>query len=106
MPSRIKDSNHLLDIIDNIDSMFLRANTILATFDIVNMFPNTENKSRLDAVKSVLLKSPTNTPPVECILEGLKLCLTCNNSILIIGISYKRMVQRKNHICPVHTVIL
>ena len=106
MPSRIKDSNHLLDIIDNIDSMFLRANTILVTFDIVNMFPNTENKSRLDAVKSVLLKSPTNTPPVECILEGLKLCLTCNNSILIIGISYKRMVQRKNHICPVHTVIL
>ena len=41
----------------------------------------TINKSDLDAVKSVLLKRSTNTPPVECILEGLELCLTCNNSI-------------------------
>ena len=106
MPSRIKDNNHLLDIIDNINSMFLPANAILVTFDIVNMFPSTDNKSGLDAVKSALLKSSTNAPPVECILEGLELCLTCNSSILIIGISYKRMVQRKDHICPVHTVIL
>ena len=35
----------------------------------------------LDAVKSVLLKRSTNTPPVECILEGLALCLTCTDSI-------------------------
>ena len=61
--------------------MFLPANAILVTFDIVNMFPNIDNKSGLDAVKSALLKSSTNTPPVECILEGLELCLTCNNSI-------------------------
>ena len=81
MPSRIKDCNHLLDIIDNINIMFLPANAILVTFDIVNMFPNTDKKSGLDAVKSVLLNSSTNTPPVECILEGLKLCLTYNNSI-------------------------
>ena len=63
------------------------------------MFPNIDNKSGLDAVKSVLLKRSTNTPPVECILEDLELCLanqwpgfymimasvmkdlTCNNSI-------------------------
>ena len=45
------------------------------------MFPNIENKCGLDAVKSVLLKRSTNTPLVECILEVLKLCLTCNNSI-------------------------
>ena len=45
------------------------------------MFPNIENKCGLDAVKSVLLKRSTNTPLVECILEGLELCLTCNNSI-------------------------
>ena len=70
----------MLDIIDNINSMFLPANAILVTFDIVNMFPSTDNKSGLDAVKSALLKSSTNAPPVECILEGLELCLTCNNS--------------------------
>ena len=37
------------------------------------MFPNIDNKSGLDAVKSVLLKSSTNTPPFKCILEGLQL---------------------------------
>ena len=79
--SGIKDSNHLLDIIDNINSMFLPANTICVSFDIVKMFPNIDNKSGLDAVKSVLLKRSTNTPPIECILESLELCLTCNNSI-------------------------
>ena len=63
IPSRIKDSNHLVDIIDNINSIFLTANAILATFNIVNMFPNIDNKSGLDAVKSALLKTSTNTPP-------------------------------------------
>ena len=81
MPPRIKESNYLLDIIDNINSMFLPADAILVSFDIVNMFPNIDNKSDLDAVKSVLLKRSTNTPPVECISEGLGLCLTCSNSI-------------------------
>ena len=70
IPSRIKDSNNLLDIIDNINSMFLPANAILISFDIVNMFPNIDNKSGLDDVKSVLLKRSTNTYPVECILKG------------------------------------
>ena len=43
--------------------------------------PNIDDKSGLDTVKSALLKSSTNTPPVECIKEGLELCLTCNNFI-------------------------
>ena len=81
MPSRIKDSNHLLDIINSINGMFLPADAIFVSFDIVNMFPNIGNKSDLDAVKSVLLKRSTNTPPVECILEGLELYLSCSNYI-------------------------
>ena len=76
MPSRIKDSNHLLHIIDSINSMFLPANVILVTFDFVNMFCNIDNKTGLDAVKSVLLKTSTNTTPVKCILKSLELCLT------------------------------
>ena len=61
--------------------MFLPANAILVSLDIVNMFPNIDNMSDLDAVKSILLNRSTNTPPVECTLEGLKPCLTCNNFI-------------------------
>ena len=63
------------------NSMFLPANSILLSLDIVNMFPNIDNKSDLNSVKFVLLKMSTNTLPVEYILEGLELCLTCNNSI-------------------------
>ena len=63
------------------NSMFLPANSILHSLDIVNMFPNIDNKCGLNSVKTVLLKRSTNTLPVECILEGLELCLTCNNSI-------------------------
>ena len=51
MPSRIKDSNHLLDIIDKVNSMFLPANANLFGFDIAKMFSNIDNKSGLDAVK-------------------------------------------------------
>ena len=62
MQSRIKNSNHLLDIIDNINSMFLPANAVLVNFDFVSMSLNIANKSGLDAVKSVLLKKgSTNT---------------------------------------------
>ena len=81
MPSRIKDGNFLLDIIENINGLFSHANPILGSFDIVDIFPNIDNKSGLKAVKSVLYKRLTNKPSVECILEDLKLCLTCNNSI-------------------------
>ena len=47
MPSRIKDSNFLLDIIENINGMFSHANPIFSSFDIVNMFRNIDNKSGL-----------------------------------------------------------
>ena len=61
--------------------MFLPANAILVSFGIVNMLSNIDKKSGFDAVKSVFLKRPTNKPLVECILESLEHCLTCNNSI-------------------------
>ena len=47
MPSRIKDNNHLLYIVHNMNSMFLPANAIFVSFDIANVFPNIDNKSGL-----------------------------------------------------------
>ena len=41
MPSKIKDSNRLLDVTDIMNSMFLPANAILVSFAIANMFPLT-----------------------------------------------------------------
>ena len=45
LPSRIKDTEHMLDIIDETNSSSLPSNSILVGFDIVNMFPSIDNKS-------------------------------------------------------------
>ena len=47
LPSRIKDTGHILDIIDKGNSSSLPTNSILVGFNIVNMFPSTDNKSGL-----------------------------------------------------------
>ena len=47
LPSRIKDTGHILDIIDEGNSSSLPTNSILVGFNIVNMFPSTDNKSGL-----------------------------------------------------------
>ena len=37
LPSRIKDTNHMLDIIDNLNSLDLPLNSILVSFGIINV---------------------------------------------------------------------
>ena len=81
LPSRIKDTNHMLDIIDNLNSLDLSVNSILVSFDIINMFPNIDNNSGLSSVKKYLDLCSGNIPPTNCLLEALELCLSCNNSI-------------------------
>ena len=82
MDSRIKDTLGMLNIIDMInDSNILTEDTALVSFDTVNMFPNIDNVSGLEAVSEVLENRETDFPPAECVLEALKLCLECNNSI-------------------------
>ena len=41
--TRIRDTSHLLDIIDNLNSEMILDNTILVSFDIVNMYPSIDN---------------------------------------------------------------
>ena len=41
-PSRIKDANYMLDFINNWNCLNLPLNSILVSFDIINMFPNIE----------------------------------------------------------------
>ena len=80
--SRIKDTNHMLDIIGNLNSLDLPLNSILVSFDIINMFPNIDNNLGLSSVKKYLDLCSQNIPPTNCFLEALELCLTSNNSIL------------------------
>ena len=45
------------------------------------MFPSIDNISGFQAVKNVLENRSDQFPPMDCIIEALKLCLESNNSI-------------------------
>ena len=63
------------------DSNILTENCAQVSFDIVNMLPSIDNDSGLQAVKNVLEDTEEQFPPALCIIEALKLCIKCNNSI-------------------------
>lgn len=56
-------------------------NSVLVSFDIVNMLPSNDNESGIKTVKTVLNDRESKNPPTEYILEALRLCLKCNKSV-------------------------
>ena len=88
--SRVKDTSEMLTIIDNLNkSNTLTSDCRSVSFDIINMFPSIDNISGLKAVKSILDARQDQFPPTTCIIEALKLCLECKNSIF----NYKHFLQ-------------
>ena len=81
LKSRIRDTNHMLCIIDDLNNSGLPNNSILVSFDVVNMFPSIHNESGLEAVTKVLNLRSVLEPPTACIIEALRICLECNNSV-------------------------
>ena len=72
----------MLNIIHMInDNNILIEDSVLVSFDIVNMFPSIDNVSGLEAVFQIPENRETDFPPAECILEALKLCLERKNSV-------------------------
>ena len=80
LPSRIRDTGHMLDIIDELNAIGLPRNCILVSFDVVNMFPSIDNKSGMETVKHALNERLSKNPPTSCLIEALSICLECNNS--------------------------
>ena len=78
--TRIKDTQHLLQIIDTLNVNGIPENAILVSFDIVNMFPSIDNEMGINAVRKSLQKRNTKYPSTECLIEALSICLTHNNS--------------------------
>ena len=59
----------MLNIIDMInDSDILTEDSVLVSFDIVNMLSSVDNNSGLEDVSEILENRETNFPPAECIL--------------------------------------
>ena len=80
IPSRIKDTDHFLEIIDQINTDGLPDNVSLVSFDIVNMFPSISNEHGVRTVQKALQRRSKKHPSTQCIIEALKITLTCNNS--------------------------
>ena len=78
--SRIKNTGHLLDIIDELNEQGFPEDTVLVSFDIVNMYPSIDNVNGIQAVAKFLNTRVEKNPSTECIIEGLSLCLYNNNS--------------------------
>ena len=56
------------------------ANTILVSFDIVNMYPNIDNDRDIAVVTNVLETRAYKSQSTHCIIAGLEICLKYNNS--------------------------
>ena len=78
--TRIKDTQHLLCIIDDLNKIILPPNTKLAAFDIYNMYPSIDNKRGVEVIRNLLNSRTTLKPSTDCVIEALEICLTCNNS--------------------------
>ena len=78
METRIRDTSHLLDIIDELKSEMIPDNTILVSLDIVNMYPSIDKG--IAAARNALETKPSNSPSTDCITESLEICLKCNYS--------------------------
>ena len=81
LPSQIKDTCHMLDIIDDMNNSNLSSNAILVSFDIVNMFPSIDNNMGIASVRKYLDERECKDLPTDCVIEALELCLSCNNSV-------------------------
>ena len=57
--ARIIDTEHLLQVIDNLNVNELLNDTILVSFNIVNMFPNIDNIKCIESVKTALQNRPS-----------------------------------------------
>ena len=78
--SRIEDTSYMFHIIDNLNDFALPENSVLVSFDVVNMFPSIDNKSGVTTVEKVLNDRESKNHPTECVLKALRRCLECSNS--------------------------
>ena len=81
LPSRLRDTGHILNIVDELNRSNLPSESILVGFDFVNMFPSIDNNFRLKTVFEILESRVNKFPPTQSVIEALELRLTCNNSI-------------------------
>ena len=63
-------------------------NTVLVSFDIVEMYPSIDNDRAVAADRSALEARTNKSPSTDCMIEGLEFYLKCNNSTLVYKIFF------------------
>ena len=66
----------MLDIIDDFNNSNLYPESVLVSFDTINMFPSIDNKMGINSVKKSLDERACKYPPTRCVIDALELCLT------------------------------
>ena len=80
MRSRIRDTSHMLDIIDKLNEDGIPENAVLVSLDIENMFPSIDNKRGMDTIRKRLDNEQDFPLPTDLIIEAIQIILTSNNS--------------------------
>ena len=78
--SRIRDTSHMLDIIDELNKNGIPENAVLVSLDIENMFPSIDNVRGMETIRQRLEREQNFPLPTEHIIEALEIILTNNNS--------------------------
>ena len=79
----------MLEIIDQLHEFVLTDNFVLVSFDVVNMFPNIDDRSGLKSVKNILIANKFDMDSFQCIVEVS----------LMVKTSWRQMVLPRGPIC-------
>ena len=82
MRSRIRDTSHMLDIIDKLNEDGIPENAVLVSLDIENMFPSIDNTRGMETIRKRLDNEQDFPVPTDLIIEAIQIVLTSNNSRL------------------------
>ena len=80
LPSFIKDSTDLINKIQALNAKGpFPVGSLLVYWDVVSMFPNTDNTLGITAVRKVLDSRSSKFSSIDCIAEAVEICLRVNN---------------------------
>ena len=86
----------LLNKVTEINNKFspFPTGTLMVSWDVISMYPSTDNEVDLAACKEALDRKKHTSPSTECLLKAIKITLECNNSIFTKNSTAKIEVQQ------------
>ena len=81
LPSRVRDTGHMLNIVDELNRSYFISESMLVGLNVVTMFPSIDNSFGLKTAFKILESRVNGFRPTQSAIEALYLCLTCNNPI-------------------------